>query len=120
MLCDNLDGWDGVGGGREVQERGDICTPVVDSCCTAETNTILQSNYPPIKNKYSKKLKKRLCASNAGDMGLIPDWGTKILNAAWWPKKKKKTNTLNYNTYMGYMCVCVCLVMSDSLQPRGL
>ena len=55
MLCDNLDGWDGVGGGREVQEGGDICIPVVDSCCTAETNTILQSNFPPIKNKYSKK-----------------------------------------------------------------
>ena len=26
MLCDNLKGWDGVGGGREVQEGGDICT----------------------------------------------------------------------------------------------
>ena len=25
MLCDKLDGWDGVGGEREVQEGGDIC-----------------------------------------------------------------------------------------------
>ena len=24
MLCDNLEGFEGVGGGREVQERGDI------------------------------------------------------------------------------------------------
>ena len=29
-------------GGREVQERGDICIPMVDSCrCMAETETIL-------------------------------------------------------------------------------
>ena len=30
-LCDNLEGWDGVGGGREVQEfqeGGDICLPI--------------------------------------------------------------------------------------------
>ena len=32
VLCDNLEGWDGVGGGREVQEGGDICIPVADSC----------------------------------------------------------------------------------------
>ena len=31
----------GVGGGREVQEEGGACTPMADSCCTAETNTIL-------------------------------------------------------------------------------
>ena len=24
VLCDKLEGWDGVGGGREVQEGGDI------------------------------------------------------------------------------------------------
>ena len=24
VLCDNLEGWDGVGDGREVQERGAI------------------------------------------------------------------------------------------------
>ena len=29
-LCDNLEGWDGVGGGREFQEGGDICTPMAD------------------------------------------------------------------------------------------
>ena len=31
-ICDNLDEWDGVGGGREAQEGGDICTPMADSC----------------------------------------------------------------------------------------
>ena len=28
--------------------------------------------------------------SNAGDMGLIPDWGTNILHALWFGQKKKK------------------------------
>ena len=31
-LCDNLEGWDGVGSGREVQEGGNICIPMIDSC----------------------------------------------------------------------------------------
>ena len=40
MLCDDLDGWDG--GGREVQEGGDIRIHIADSLhCTAETNTAL-------------------------------------------------------------------------------
>ena len=39
---DNLEAWDGVGGGREVQEGGNICRPMADSCwCMAETNTTL-------------------------------------------------------------------------------
>ena len=41
MLCDNLEGWDGVAGGREAQEVGDICIPMADSCCMAETSIIL-------------------------------------------------------------------------------
>ena len=52
MLCDKLEGWDGVEGRREVQEGRDVCIPMADSCwCVVETNTTLQSNYPPIKNK---------------------------------------------------------------------
>ena len=31
-LCDNLEGCDGVGGGREVLEGGNICIPMDDSC----------------------------------------------------------------------------------------
>ena len=30
-FCDNLEGWDGVGGGREVQEGGNICLLMADS-----------------------------------------------------------------------------------------
>ena len=31
-LCINLQGWDGGGDGREVQEGGNICIPMADSC----------------------------------------------------------------------------------------
>ena len=31
MLCDKLEGWHRVGGGREVHEGGDTCTPMTDS-----------------------------------------------------------------------------------------
>ena len=30
-LCINLEGWDGEGGGREVQTGGNICIPMADS-----------------------------------------------------------------------------------------
>ena len=50
VLCDNLEGWEGEGGGRGVQEGGDLCIPSADSCCCmARTITILLSNYPLIK-----------------------------------------------------------------------
>ena len=40
----------------EVQEGGDICISMTDSrCYMAEANTILFSNYPPIK-KFKKKV----------------------------------------------------------------
>lgn len=42
MLCDDLEGQDGVGGRREVQGGGDICILMADSrCYMAETNTTL-------------------------------------------------------------------------------
>ena len=31
-LCISLEGWDGVGDGREVQKGGDIYIPMADSC----------------------------------------------------------------------------------------
>ena len=41
-LCDKLEGWDGVGGGREVREGEDTCIPMADPCwCMAEAYTIL-------------------------------------------------------------------------------
>ena len=30
MLCDNLERWDGVGGGGEVQKGGDTCMLIAD------------------------------------------------------------------------------------------
>ena len=54
-LSDNLEGWDGMGGGREVQEGQDLYIPRADSCWSmAETNTTLQNNYPPTKNNSEK------------------------------------------------------------------
>ena len=42
MLCDDLDGYDGGGHGKEVQEGGNICIHTADSlCCTAEAKTTL-------------------------------------------------------------------------------
>ena len=37
-LCINLERWDGEGGGREVQEGGNICIPMADSCCSLTEN----------------------------------------------------------------------------------
>ena len=42
VLCDNEERWDGMGDGRGLQEGGEVCTCVADSCCyMAESNTIL-------------------------------------------------------------------------------
>ena len=32
MLWDNLEGWDGLGDEREVQEGGGVSVPIADSC----------------------------------------------------------------------------------------
>ena len=32
VLCDNVEGWDGVEDGTEVQGGRDICIPMADSC----------------------------------------------------------------------------------------
>ena len=41
-LCDNLEGWDGEGDGREAREGGDMGIPMADSCwCVAENHKIL-------------------------------------------------------------------------------
>ena len=70
VLCDNLEGWDGVGGGREVQ-GGNICIPMADSCwCMAETNTILESSYP--SGEGNSNPLQYSCLENSVDRG------------AWW------------------------------------
>ena len=32
MICDDLEEWHGARGRRQVQEGGDICSPMADSC----------------------------------------------------------------------------------------
>lgn len=42
VLCDNLEGQDQVRSGKELQEGGDMCSLMADSCfCIAETNVTL-------------------------------------------------------------------------------
>ena len=42
VLGENPEGWGGEGGGGGIQDVGDTCIPVGDSCqCIAKTNTIL-------------------------------------------------------------------------------
>ena len=55
MLCGDLDGWDGVLDGKEVQEGRDIRLSTADSLCPmAETNITLYSNYTPTKTNENK------------------------------------------------------------------
>ena len=50
--CYHQKGCGREGDGRGVQEGGDTCVPMADSCwCMAKAITILQSKYPLIKNK---------------------------------------------------------------------
>ena len=51
-LCINLERRDGEGDGREVQEGGDIYTPMADlGWCLTENNKILLNNMRQLKNK---------------------------------------------------------------------
>ena len=43
------------GDAKEAQEGEDVCVYIANSlCCIAETNTILQSNYTPIKKSLQR------------------------------------------------------------------
>ena len=64
-LCDDLEGGMGREVGRDAQEGGDMGMPMADSCwCLAETNPILWSNYPSVKNKFLKMWKKNKLHNN--------------------------------------------------------
>ena len=59
VLCDNLEGWDGVEGWGGRFKREGTCTLMADSHCSmAEPKTILENSYPPIKNKFLKNKEK--------------------------------------------------------------
>ena len=42
MLCDKLEGWDGVGGGRELQEGGNMYRDKFDSCYGRNQHNIIK------------------------------------------------------------------------------
>ena len=53
MLCDDLEGWDGVGVGGRCKKEG-ICVKVPDlHCCAVETDSIVYQLYS--NKKYQKK-----------------------------------------------------------------
>ena len=51
-----------------------------------EKSKMAQTETSSVVQQWSR----RLHASNAGDLGLIPGWGTNTPPAAWYGKKKKK------------------------------
>ena len=58
MFCGDLNG-------KEIQKRGDMCIHIADSLRrTAETNTTLQSNYTPIKEKKADALATAIAVKN--------------------------------------------------------
>ena len=77
-LCINLEGWDGEGDGREVQEGGHICMPMADSCgCLIENTQFCKAIILQLKNKLGfpggSAGKEPTC--NAEDLGSIPGLG---------------------------------------------
>ena len=60
MLCDELEGWDGGRGGREVQEGGDMCIFMADShCCMATRHCKAIIFQLKINSKISLKVQSR-------------------------------------------------------------
>ena len=58
MPCDSLEGWEA--GGSFKREGTYVYLRLIHCWCMKETNTTLQSNYPPIKNKFKTNNKKEL------------------------------------------------------------
>ena len=54
VLRDNLERWDGVGGGREVKEGGDICLPVPNWCYCMKPVQHCKAIALQIKKKFFK------------------------------------------------------------------
>ena len=75
MLYDNLEGWNGVGGGREVQEGGDICILMADSCCMAESEEELKRFLMKVKVESEKVgLKLNIQETKTMACGPITSW----------------------------------------------
>ena len=64
-LCVNLKGWGGKGGEREIQEGGDICVPMADSCsCLTKQNSIKQLSFTKKYIHFFKKSRARTQVSS--------------------------------------------------------
>ena len=77
VLWDNSEGWGWQGGGRGVQDGGNTCAPVADSCqCMAKL-----SQYCKIIILLLKLIKKKKPSGSAGDIrdrGSIPGSGKSL------------------------------------------
>ena len=61
MLCDNLEGWNGVRGGREIQSGGDTCILMADSHgYITETNTTYRAVILQLKLQERKIYDKKI------------------------------------------------------------
>ena len=63
MLCDDPEGWDAEVGGRLKSQGMYVYLQLISHCCTAETNTTLQRNYPPIKKKDGDQVLEQFLVS---------------------------------------------------------
>ena len=91
VLCGNLEQWEGVRGGREIQEGMDMCIPIADSCwCMAETNSIAKQfplNYKQIKQESTYQCRRhRRCR--------FEPWVRRIP----WRRKWQPTHVLAWET----------------------
>ena len=71
----------------------------------AETNTILQSNYLPIKNKSKKKKRKRKVYSSVGEPASAPRATQQALFAAWQDLGMSYFAINSLNTYISLVRV---------------
>ena len=125
---------------KEAQEGGDICIHMADSsCCAAEINTILKSNYTPIKKifKALKSLSWDICILQLAVIlwcSTACFFSSKTSCVLWLlpylfgtvPQNFLRCHVLGHSPHCARararvcVCVCVCvshLVMSDSATP---
>ena len=97
-LCDNLEGRDGEGDGRDIQKKGDMGVPMTKSWCMTENHKILQSKYPSIKKLKWQKIVPFTKGIKYLEINLtkeVKDLESEIIRHCWkklkkTPKKKKK------------------------------
>lgn len=70
MFCDDLDGWNGVGTGRETQEKEIyVYLKLIHIFYSRNRQNIAKQLYSNSKNKFEKKNIKKNLISILGEMG---------------------------------------------------